>query len=276
MTNNIPTVWVSHSSIGDFLKCHRLYFLKNVYKDPQTGRKITIINPHMALGQTVHEVVEALSVLKVEDRFKDSLIDKYNHAWEQVTGELGGFHNLEEEKTFKEKGAMMIQRILDHPGPILNKAIKLSSPDTLPPRFLLSEQENILLCGKIDWLEYIPEYNSVHIIDFKTGRNEEDEDSLQLPIYYLLVRNLQKRTIGKMSYWYLNKDNCPKEFELPDPEEALKRIIDIAVTIKHARINQDYKCKRNGCYACGPFEAILNKKAKFIGATGYQDRYVIN
>ena len=34
-------VWVSHSSMGDFLKCPRAYFLHNVYKDPKTdsGKK---------------------------------------------------------------------------------------------------------------------------------------------------------------------------------------------------------------------------------------------
>ena len=269
-------IWVSHSSIGDFLKCPRLYFLHNIYKDIRTNHKITLINPYLALGQIVHEVVESLSVVKVEDRLKHSLLDKYNKAWEKVTGELGGFNDSEQEKTFKERGSKMIQRIIENPGPILNKAVKLSSPDSLPPRYYLSEEENILLCGKIDWLEYIPEDDSLHIIDFKTGKNEEDENSLQLLIYYLLTKNLQKRNIKKASYWYLDKDNKPIETRLPEADEAYKKVFDVAMKIKHMRITRSYSCLRNGCYACNPYEAILNKQAKFVGTNDYQDIYILN
>lgn len=269
-------VWVSHSSIGDFLKCPRLYFLHNVYKDIRTGHKITLMNPYLALGQIIHEVVESLSVLKVEDRLRHSLLDKYTESWEKVTRELGGFRDSEQEKIFKERGAKMLKRIIDNPGPILNKAVKLSSPDSLPPRYYLSEEENILLCGKIDWLEYIPEDDSLHIIDFKTGKNEEEENSLQLPIYYLLVKNLQKRNIKKASYWYLDKDDKPIEVQLPKSEEAYKKVFEVAIKIKQTRITRSYNCPRNGCYDCKPYEAILNKKAKFIGTSDYQDIYILN
>ena len=43
-------IWVSHSSISDYLNCPRLYYLRNVYKDPQTGKKISIINPAYGPG----------------------------------------------------------------------------------------------------------------------------------------------------------------------------------------------------------------------------------
>ncbi len=99
----------------------------------------------------------------------------------------------------------------------------------MPPRFLLSPEENILLCGKVDWLEYYPEDNSVHIIDFKTGLHEEDSDSLQLPIYALLVKNLQNRKIAKMSYWYLERSNEPEEMPLPEFDEAQQRVFDVAL-----------------------------------------------
>ena len=65
-------VWVSHSSISDFLKCPRAYFLRNVYKDPATGHKITVVTPPLSLGTAVHEVIESLAVLPVEERLKIS------------------------------------------------------------------------------------------------------------------------------------------------------------------------------------------------------------
>jgi len=63
-------VYVSHTSISDFLVCPRAYFLKNVYRDPKTRHKIKLMSPPLALGQVIHEVLESLSLLPTEDRFK--------------------------------------------------------------------------------------------------------------------------------------------------------------------------------------------------------------
>lgn len=269
-------IWVSHSSMGDFLHCPRAYFFKQIYKDPKTNHKINIINPSLALGLVVHDVLESLSAFKAEDRFRESLIDKYETLWQTVTGEQGGFTSTDEESVFKQRGKVMIQRVMDNPGPLKNKALKLKSPDSLPPRYFISQEENILLCGKIDWLEYFEEDNSVHIIDFKTGVNEEKPDSLQLPIYALLVTNCQKRTIKKMSYWYLEKDNAPLAVAMPNLEEAYKNIMKVALQIKQARLTKSFVCVRNGCFACKPLEEIVNGKAKFIKTSGYQDIYMVS
>ena len=85
-------VWVSHSSIADFLTCPRAYYLKNVYKDPATGHKVQVIGPPLALGSAVHEVIESLSVLTVKDRFRESLLPKFDLAWAaKYGGKRGGF-----------------------------------------------------------------------------------------------------------------------------------------------------------------------------------------
>ncbi len=268
-----PQTWVSNSTIGDYLKCPRAYFLKNVYKN-QNGKKIALINPFLTLGQIVHEVLESLTKLSVEERFNASLMDHFEREWSKYTGEMGGFTNQEQEKEYKERGAAIVRRVMEHPGPLLNKALKLTSPDELPPRYILSKEENILLCGKIDWLEYLPEDNSVHIIDFKTGKNDEDEDSLQIPIYCLLVKNLQKRNVKKISYWYVDRENEPREKTLPDFEDAHRRVLSLALKIKDMRQERAYSCSRSGCYACRQLEDILEGKCKFIGTRGYQDIYI--
>jgi len=89
--------WVSHSSISDFLQCPRAYFLKHVYRDPKTGHKIKITSPPLALGQAVHEVLESLSTLPVEERFRNSLIEKFHTVWQKLSGKKGGFVNEEVE-----------------------------------------------------------------------------------------------------------------------------------------------------------------------------------
>ncbi len=274
-TKKTHPLWISHSSIGDFLACPRAYYIKHVYKDPKTNNKVTLINPALALGQMVHQVLEALSIVKAEDRLKEPLIEQYNKAWLSITGELGGFSSPEQELEYKNRGAIMINRVMFHPGPIVNKAIKLVSPDSLPPRFYLSKEEDILLCGKIDWLEYLPATDSVHIIDFKTGVGEEREDSLQLPIYALLVKNCQNRAVSKISYWYLERDNEPVEKPLPDLQKAHDMLLTIGLQMKEARAKKEFKCPRGGCFACKPLENILSGKAKLVGTTDYQDVYML-
>lgn len=93
-------VWVSHTSISDFLNCPRAYYLKHVYKDPVTNHKIKLMSPPLALGQAVHEVIESLSVLPMSERFKEPLISKFEVAWKKVTGKRGGFTNEDAEQRY--------------------------------------------------------------------------------------------------------------------------------------------------------------------------------
>lgn len=271
--DKFSALWVSHSSLNDFINCPRAYFLRNVYKDPKTGHKITVMSPPLALGQAVHDVVESLSILPTQQRLSEPLDKKLDIAWENVTGKKGGFTSLKQETEYKQRGKEMLENITKNPGPVANKAIKISQE---LPYYWLSEEDNIILCGKIDWLEYIPETDSVHIVDFKTGQKEEKTDSLQLPIYYLLVTNTQKRLVSKVSYWYLAQSPKPVQVPLPDPEQAYEDIYEIARRMKLARQMEHFKCQTDGCFACRPAEKVLKGEAEFVGTSIYnQDVYII-
>lgn len=275
MTDKYKAVWVSHSSISDFLVCPRAYYLRNVYKDPKTGHKITVTSPALSLGQAVHEVVEGLSILPVEDRLKISLLKKIDIAWEKVSGKRGGFKTKEQEEEFKERGRKMLKRVEEHPGPILNKAIKI--PSTFIPNYYLSEEEDIILCGKIDWLEYLESTDSIHIIDFKTGKNEEEEESLQLPIYLLLATNTQSRKVDKASYWYLDKSDDLTPIELPNYEDSLDKVLTVARRIKLARQLKHFVCPTSGCMKCRPLERVLKSEGEKVGVSDTkQDIYILN
>ncbi|MDP1760032.1 MAG: PD-(D/E)XK nuclease family protein [Candidatus Woesebacteria bacterium] len=274
MPDKYKAVWVSHSSISDFLACPRSYYLRNVYKDPKTNHKITITSPALSLGGVVHDVVESLSVLPVEDRLKESLLKKFDKVWEKVSGKKGGFKTKEEEKIYKDRGIVMLKRVEKNPGPILKKAVKI--PSDFIPNYYLSEEEDIILCGKIDWLEYLPKTDSLHIIDFKTGKNEEKEDSLQLPIYLLLVTNTQKRKVAKASYWYLNKNDKLTSQKLPNYDDSFEQILTIARRIKLARQLNHFPCPTNGCMKCRPLERVLKGEGEKVGVSGTrQDIYVL-
>lgn len=274
MPDQYTAVWVSHTSISDFLQCPRAYYLKNVYKDPKTRHKIQLMSPPLALGQAVHSVLESLSVLTGPERFKESLIVKLDRHWQKLAGKKGGFFNQEVEALYLERGRAMLQKVMDQPGPLANLAVKIKEE---LPHYWLSEEEGIILCGKIDWLEYLKENDGVNIIDFKTSKNEENESSLQLPIYHLLVHNCQHRQVSKASYWYLETGKIVEK-TLPDLATAHAQILKIAKEMKLARQLERFKCPHGeaGCFACRPFEKIIRGEAEYVGENDYhQDIYVL-
>lgn len=269
-------IWVSHSSLSTFLECPRAYYLKNVYKDPKTGHKIKLMSPPLALGQAVHEVIESLSELKTEARFKEPLLEKFEKAWKKVSGKQGGFSDSEVEYKYKLRGEEMVRRVIKNPGPVGELAVKINME---LPYYWLSEEDNIILCGKIDWLKYIPETDSVEIIDFKTSKGEENNESMQLPMYNLLVHNCQKRKVDKAWYWYLDHSDELTVKELPDLEESREKILKLAKQLKLARQLERFKCPQGdtGCRCCRPFEMILKNEAEFVGNDEYKaDVYILN
>jgi len=273
--DKFSAVWVSHTSINDFLQCPRAYYLKRMYRDPQTGRKIKLASPALTLGQSVHEVIESLSSLPMDKRFNDSLSGQFETVWKKMSGKKGGFASDEVEQHYKSRGLHMLERLRKNPGPLARLAVKIKMD---LPYYWLSEEDDIILCGKIDWLEYIPEKDSVHIIDFKTSKKDEQSESLQLPIYCLLVQNCQKRPAIKSSYWYVDRNDEPTEVPLPDCDEAHAKVLRIARNLKAARKLERFKCtSETGCNFCRDYEAIVRGEAEFVGVDEFDHNvYFLN
>jgi hypothetical protein len=264
--------WVSHSSLSEYLKCPLAYYYHYVYKDKKTNHKITIINPALTLGQIVHDTLDQLSSLPVAHRFTQPLTDRFLSLWHSFSGIKGGFNSTSQETEYQTRGLKMMQTITKNPGPLNRLAVKLKID---LPRYWLSAADNIILCGRIDWLEYLADTDSVHIIDFKTSKGVESENSLQLPIYVLLVKNCQTRKIAGTSYWYLNHD--PEPISVPMPEVApteslvLKTAKEMLLKKKLNRLT----CPTQGCRYCDPYTKIVSGKAKLVGTNARnQDMYV--
>ena len=167
----------------------------------------------------------------------------------------------------------MLSRLEEDPGVLANKAVRIKTD--FIPNYWLSEDDNIILCGKIDWLEYLEDTDTVHIVDFKTGKNFENENSLQLPIYYLLAKNTQGREVEKASYWYLDAGEMVKK-ELPEEKAAYDEVFKIASRIKLARALNRFVCPTNGCRHCLPYEEILKGRGVKVGVSDTnQDVYIL-
>ncbi len=277
MSDKFKAIWVSHSSMGDYIKCPRLYYLHNVYKDPRTRNKIAIISPHMSLGVAVHNVLENLVNFKKEERFMRDLLADYEENFKKVSGKIGGFESLEQEEEFKARGLQMIKRVMSNHGPLDGLTVNFYKGDMLPNYWLNGEGDNILLCGKVDWIEYLPD-DTLRVIDFKTGKHDEKEGSLQFPIYHLLLANLQKRKVSSAAYWYVDRDDDLKEAPLPNLEESFKMVYEVAKKVKDAREKNVFECPggSDGCSHCLPYEKILKGDGEFVGTGEYkQDLYIV-
>ena len=277
--DKFSAVWLSHSSISTFKKCPRAYYLSTLYRDPRNNHKINLISPSLSLGRAVHDVLESLSTLPTAERFQTSLIERLQKKWELISGKKGGFHDLDTEARYKARAEEMLRRVMAHPGPLSGKAVKIKQD---LPNYWLSEEDGLVLCGKLDWLEYLPAQagleseNGVHIIDFKTGNSEEAVDSLQLPIYHLLAHNCQTWDVKKASYWYLSREDLPTEKKLPDLDKSKELVLKAGKEIKLARQLERFKCESGGCHHCEPFEKIIRGEAEFVGVGDYNtDLYAI-
>ena len=271
--DKFTATWVSHTSIADFLNCPRAYYLRNVYRRPETNHKIQLVSPPLSLGSAIHEVLESLSVLPTKVRFTEPLLSKFDLAWEKYHGRTGGFFDVETEYQYKKRGQEMIKRVEKNPGPLAALAVKINMEY---PYYYLSESDNIILGGRIDWLQYFPDLDTVKIIDFKTGRHEEDNDSLQLPIYVLVARNCQKRNIDGAAYWYLESSESPTDREMPDLTNCEKEILEIARKIKLSKTFDKLKCPSGGCKYCDALERISRGEAELVGVNSYgQDCFIL-
>ncbi len=264
-------VWLSYSALKDFTNCPRAYYFRYIYRNPRTGKKISIAKPALSLGSAVHSVLDQISTLPTTSRFDTSLVDRFEKEWKLFSGKKGGFDTEDNEKMFKERGIAMLERVNANRGPLAKPAVKIKED---LPYYWFSKEDNLILCGKIDWLQYDQETDSVHIIDFKTGKMREQDGSLQLPIYYLLTTNCQKRVVNGASYWYLESAEDLVPVSLPNAKESEKEILEIGMRIKLARQLNLFKCisdDKLGCRYCAPLQTIVNGKGEFVGNSNWGD-----
>jgi hypothetical protein len=249
----------------------------------------------------VHAVIEPLAELKVSERISilkcpdeplsngegtgvgqsnGELLNKFENTWKKYSGLMGGFESAEEEKEYKERGIKMIQNVIENPGPIINKTVKFYSGDFIP-NIYLSEADNIILCGLVDWVEYLESTDALRVIDFKTGLRDEKDDSMQLPIYKILVESLQKRKVDSGAYWYLDRDKFYKIKKILDEDVELvkEKLLEIGRQIKEKKsvkspreVESNFKCKYSdngeGCKYCREVEMIYQFDKALLSTQG--------
>lgn len=247
-------IFISYTSLKDFLNCPRSYYLKNLYRDKKSGNRIQIINPYLTLGALVHDAISWY--LQMEGQItKEGLEKKFRNLWLKYRGKRGGFESLEQEGEFGKRGLSMLDNFFDN-AQKLDK--KILASDFL--KFNLVE--NLILNGRLDFAGELPD-GSLHIIDFKTGSKDED-DATQLYIYAILTEKNLSKKVSKVSFWYLDRDSDPKEAVLDPIEEKIEWLKEKGLEIKKVIEFGEWVCAKspNLCRDCQDYQAILEGKGE--------------
>ncbi len=255
MAYNKDAVNVSFSSLSDFLKCKRTYYLKNIYRDPKTGYRLQVASPYLTLGALVHDTIAWFLEMNGQVT-QDQLIEKYKNHFRKYRLKKGGFVDTEQEATFGKRGLVMLDKFYKN-YKSLDKRLSLGD---LLKHFL---QEDMILWGRLDYVGILPD-GTLHIVDFKTGKKDE-EDPLQLYMYVILTESVTGKKVSKISYWYLDRDDGPKEAVLDGVDQRLGWIIEKGLEMKQAIKDGVWECENpDSCRDCPLYQAILDGKGELV------------
>ena len=225
--------YVSPNKLKIWLECPRKYwhyYLHEPTKYQEPPR------PYYTLGEAVHNTLNSFFSLVPQIRTRERLFDLLERYWIAARNQEGGFKDAAEEKIYKERALAMLDNFY-------------KNEDTSAVPFKLSPSatkyvpinETVMLGGKIDRIDQEPD-ESLHIIDYKTGK-EDIDDPYQLPIYALLARIWLKKNISKLSYLHLGSGNWSTESTNEQKEQETKRfVIDTADQIPKEPAKDFFVC----------------------------------
>ncbi len=248
-------IFISFTSLSDFLKCPNSFYLKNIYRDPKSGNRIQIASPYLSLGSTVHDSVKWYLEMQGQITF-DQLEGKFRNFWLKYSGKRGGFSSREEEATFGQRGLKMLDNFFKNA-----KRLEKSAPSISFPKLHLFE--DVVLMGNFDFVGEKDDGTLV-VCDFKTGVNDE-KDALQLYVYAILAEANLGKAVSGASFWYLDRDDEPKGIVLDPLEPKLEWIKDKAKEVKKAIGEGNWVCIKGEelCRDCKEYQALISGKGEF-------------
>lgn len=261
-------IFLSHTSLSDFLKCPNSYYLKNIYRDPKTGNRLQVASPHLSLGSTVHDSVKWFIDMEGQATFSQ-LEKKFRDLWPKYSGKRGGFSSREEEALFGNRGLKMLDNFYKNA-----KKLEKAMPNINFPKYNLFE--DVVLMGNFDFVGE-KEDGSLHVLDFKTGRDVKD--AVQLYIYAILAEANFKKPVTEASFWYLERDEDPKPIVLDPLEPQLEWLKEKAKELKKAIEIGTWVCKKeDSCQDCLTYKAIIDGfgEFQFTDERYHKDIYYLN
>jgi len=250
-------IFLSKTALADFTRCPRAYYLKNIYRTIDDMR-IQIASPPLTLGSTVHDTI-FWYLQQREKPSKEETFKKYRELWRKFRLNRGGFSSVEEEAQFGKRGLKMLENFLEH-----SDCLEPSAPFLKFPKLNLIE--NIILNGNFDFVG-VCEDGTLHIVDFKTGIHDE-EDTIQLYIYAILAESNFNKRVSRVSFWYIDRDDKPKDIVLDKLEPKIEWLKQKGLEMKKAIEEKNWVCvkEKDGilCRDCYDYQQILDGKAQYL------------
>ena len=213
--NQNERFFVSPNKLKIWLECPRKYwhyYLHEPTKYQEPPR------PFYTLGGAVHNTLNSFFSLVPQIRTKERLFDLLERYWQAARNQEGGFTDLEEEKSYKERAVNMLENFYKNEDTVA-VPYKLSPSSTK----YVPLTGTVMLGGIIDRIDLEAD-GTLHIIDYKTGKEDRD-DPHQLSIYSLLVKEWLKKNVSKLSYLHLESGNWSSQDSNEEKEKETKRFV---------------------------------------------------
>lgn len=217
-----------------------------------------IASPYLSLGATVHDTIKWF--LECEEKPpKDEVVNKFRNLWLKYSGKRGGFSSREEEAQFGNRGLAMMGNFLKN-YTVLEKPVP---PVSFPKYHLV---DDAILIGNFDFVGEKSD-GTLHVIDFKTGIHDED-NALQLYMYAILAESNLEKPVSAASFWYLDREDIPREVVLDPLESTLDYLTKMAQEIKQAIEQNSWQCIKSPpagglCRDCRDYQNLIDGKGEF-------------
>jgi len=233
----------SYSKIKKFGKCPQEYYF--YYLDPE-WKGFQKPKDYKVKGSAIHGALTLFYHLPVEQRNLPNLKKSLLEAWfldnapkkKPPLGKDGGFEDIEHERKTYWESLEMLKRFfkLGDINPSLfympTKDIRQSFCDY--EEMIKPINDEIYISGKFDRIDKL-EDGSLKIIDFKTGRNNQDR--FQLDFYKVLAEMNFNLPVSAISFYYLKNGKIsdlkvPENSSLSIKQKILEKIENIQVAKK--------------------------------------------
>jgi len=256
---------VSHSRLNIFLRCPKQYWFE--YLDPYTSqwevkKGLKKPRPELEVGNFVHIVLNKYFGVEKSQRSLATLKKLLETTWKPPRGEEKGFKEENEERIWYRNALLMLANFYKFQTDP-EHLFYVPDPEGREELIKVSIGDHILM-GKIDRIDKLE--GGLHVIDYKTGKSEDDE--FQVMTYVLIAKNRYRLPITKASYFYLRTGKF-KSFDTSDEKElaTLKRINSIIEAVEKEK---DYFPKPSKLCAWCDYLEFCPAKADAVKIMGRQ------
>ena len=198
-----------------FLRCPMQYKFQYVDRLGSIYRKP---RPYFTMGDHIHATLkDFLSIIPTDERNVTKLENLLREKWQR---NRKGFKDREDEKRWGQKAIKQLQLFAQ------NQDLSIT-PFRVEDYHKVELTESIKLIGRIDRIDQEAD-DSLHIIDYKTGKIPAEIDQIQLHIYALILTKEMELPISKASYLYLEPGKWQTIEPTPDDlEKARSYIVEL-------------------------------------------------